>query len=420
MLSPTPLLIVVGTVVLLAIIQWLMNRVENAQQRQVQEPATAPTTAPPSPQKAPPGKASPEMTTAVATPSPKAKPAPAAASKPAPAAKQPAAKQEPVAKQESEPKQTPAPKQESLFKQEPAPKPETAPKTETAPKSKAKLAPVAKQEPAPAAKAKPAGKPLLPGLTVKGLDKKGTEELKKLIIKGDKPSLASWLAVHRPGIVELDEFLASNRTRFKPFHANTFGANPQEKDSASLASFPLTNLPAGIRFDDLSEQERLLLLTFDPGSQRLINQELIAQFGGQMFTECFEFYCNHDKSIARSVSANDPDRNILETLANSSIADKGRHIPLALRLTVMSMDQLREMGKDLNRELKYTDKNDLAEQLAAIPGAAVLLSMQYKVDDLFILNPLKSEPENTLREWQFLKAYAELLISRELPAALSE
>jgi len=50
----------------------------------------------------------------------------------------------------------------------------------------------------------------------------------------------------------------------------------------------------------------------------------------------------------------------------------------------------------------------------------VLLSMQYKVDDLFILNPLKNEPENTLREWRFLKAYAELLISREIPAALSE
>jgi len=147
---------------------------------------------------------------------------------------------------------------------------------------------------------------------------------------------------------------------------------------------------------------------------------LLAQFGGQMFTECFEYYCTHDKSIARSVSANDPDRNILETLANSSIADKGRHIPLALRLTVMSMEQLREMSKDLNRELKYTGKTDLAEQLAAIPGAAVLLSMQYKVDDLFILNPLKTEPENTLREWQFLKAYAELLISREIPSALAE
>jgi hypothetical protein len=391
MLSLTPLLIVMGTIASLLIIQWALNRVENAHLRQAHEPAPTPS-APPSPEdvslkKVAPEKAPPEKTppTPIATPSPETTSKPAAAPKPevAPTAKAP-----------------------------PAPK--------AAPKAKAPAKKKATAKSKPKAKSKAAGKAFLPGLTVKGLDKRSTEQLKKLINQGKQVPLANWLAVHRPGIVELDEFLSKNRERFQPFHANTFGATQEDKAREALTAFTIVDRPAGIRFNALSEQERLVLLSFDPNSQRLINQELIAQFGGQMFGECFEFYCTHDKSIARAVPADDPDRKILETLANSSIADKGRHIPLALRLTVMSMEQLRQMCKDLNRELKFASKKELEKQLADIPGSAVLLSMQYKVDDLFILNPLKHELENTLREWRFLKAYAELLISREIPAALSE
>lgn len=357
MVNPTPLLIVIGTIVSLAAIQWGLNRVENAptrKKKQATPTASVPTTATTPP---PTDKAATEN----ATQTPKAASAPTAA----------------------------------------------APVEKAAPKPKAKPKP------------KPIDKPLLPGLTVKGLDKRGQEQLKKLISEGNLLSLANWLAIHRPGIVELDDFLAKNRGLFQPLYANTFGANKEEKAREALVAFTVVDRPAGIRFNALSEQDRLTLLIFDPTSQRLINQDLIAQFGGQMFGECFDYYCRHDKGVARLVPTSASDRKILEMLANSSMADKGRHIPLASRLTVMSMEQLRQMARDLNREVQFTSQSDLANQLADIPGAAVLLSMQYTVDDLFILNPLKNEPENTIREWQFLKAYADLLISREVPTGLS-
>jgi hypothetical protein len=108
----------------------------------------------------------------------------------------------------------------------------------------------------------------------------------------------------------------------------------------------------------------------------------------------------------------------LEALAKSGIARKGRHIPLEARLTVLKMSQLRQMAKDLNLDKKFSRKQDAAKILADVPGAAVLLSMQYVVDDLFILNPINEDIEQIKSEWAFLRAYAKLLsgLKSKLPA----
>jgi hypothetical protein len=79
---------------------------------------------------------------------------------------------------------------------------------------------------------------------------------------------------------------------------------------------------------------------------------------------------------------------------------------------VLKMSQLRQMCKDLNHDTKYSRKQDATEALAQIPGAAVLLSMSYVVDDLFALTPIKNEIYDIKREWNYLSAYAKLLISR--------
>jgi hypothetical protein len=107
-----------------------------------------------------------------------------------------------------------------------------------------------------------------------------------------------------------------------------------------------------------------------------------------------------------------PDREIIEILTRTGIASKGRQIPLATRLTVLKMNQLRQMCKDLNHDTKYVRKNDATAGLAEIPGSAVLLSMQYVVDDLFVLKPIENDTFDIQREWCFLTAYSKLLISK--------
>jgi hypothetical protein len=266
--------------------------------------------------------------------------------------------------------------------------------------------------PSPSPKPKPRGLPLFPGLSAIGLDERGVEQLKSLVSNGDNVALTAFLANHRPGILELDEYLKQLRATFNAALPDSGINNSTENIRNTLKTFTPPEPPADIHFEMLSESEYEACLLFNPNSQRLVTRELMAQFGGQKFSEYFEFYCTKNISVAMHVPPVDPDRKTMETLAESGAANKGRHIPLATRLTVLKMQQIRQMCKDLNHDTKYTRKQDATEALAQIPGAAVLLSMSYVVDDLFALNPIKDEIYDIKREWNYLSAYAKLLTSR--------
>ena len=264
----------------------------------------------------------------------------------------------------------------------------------------------------PPAPQKPRGLRLFPGLSVIGLDERGVEQLKSLIKKREITSLTAFLASHRPGIIELDEYLKELRASFNKALPDSGNRVSTDNIRNTLKTFATPQPPAGIHFKLLSESEYEACLMFNPQSQRLVTRELMAKFGGRKFGEHFEYYCTKNKSVAMNIPPLDPDRPIIETLAASGIANKGRHIPLATRLTVLKMNQIRQMCKDLNHDAKYTRKQDATEALAKIPGAAVLLSMSYIVDDLFALNPINDEIYDIKREWNYLSAYAKLLISR--------
>ena len=63
----------------------------------------------------------------------------------------------------------------------------------------------------PSTPPKPRGLPLMQGLSVTGVDDRGVNQLKGLINKGETESLAVYLASHRPGIIELDEYIEALR-----------------------------------------------------------------------------------------------------------------------------------------------------------------------------------------------------------------
>jgi hypothetical protein len=249
---------------------------------------------------------------------------------------------------------------------------------------------------------RPRGRPLLPGLSVAGLDERGTAQLKQLIREKNIEAVTTFLAFNRPNIIEVDQYLSQLR------QISADRAKQSDPDQADRTPPPA---PAGIQLDTLSGKEQQLLLSFDPKSQRLITRDLMSRFGGHEFSHHFAHYKAREKSVTLHVPPFDPDRTVLEILAKSGIADKGRHIPLPLRLTVLKMSQLRQMAKDLNLDKKFTRKQEAAETLAQVPGAAVLLSMQYVVDDLFVLKPIAEDPDDISHEWAYLKAYAKLLVS---------
>lgn len=248
---------------------------------------------------------------------------------------------------------------------------------------------------------RPRGRPLVPGLSVAGLDERGIARLKQLMQEKNVEAITTFLAFNRPHIIELDQYLGQLRQTLA-----------DEAGQSEPAQAETESAPAGIQLDTLNGKEQQQLLSFDPKSRRLITRDLMSRFGGHEFSHCFAHYKAREKSVTLHVPPFDPDRTVLETLAKSGIADKGRHIPLPLRLTVLKMSQLRQMAKDLNLDKKFTRKQEATETLAQVPGAAVLLSMQYVVDDLFVLKPIEEDADDISHEWAYLKAYAKLLISR--------
>ncbi len=242
----------------------------------------------------------------------------------------------------------------------------------------------------------PQGIPLINGLSVMGLDERGINSLRALIKDTDSVALTTFLAFNRPTVQELDNYL---QHLFEQFRNAT--------DAITAASLPTP--PAGMRIDALSTTERNLLLNRDPRQPRHIDRALMARFGGHAFLPHFALYSSRESGVTLHVPPFDTDRTLFETLAKSGIASRGRQIPLQQRLSVLKMQELRQMGKDLKLAQKFTRKADATEALSQMPGSAVLLSMQYVIDDLFILNPLDVDPHAIKQEWAWLTAYAKLL-----------
>ncbi|NOX75332.1 MAG: hypothetical protein GXP17_01635 [Gammaproteobacteria bacterium] len=277
--------------------------------------------------------------------------------------------------------------QQLLLRMHPTPQPKTPTASTDAPDTPK---PMPKLIPKPRRR----GRPLSKGLSVAGLDERGIEQMQKLIREADIEALATFLAFNRPGVIELDAYIAQHRN--------------DAKRIATDSQTPLA-VPADIFPDALSQTEWEHVLNFPAKTQRRITRQFMSRFGGHAFRIPFQLYTQRDKQVALHIPPSNKDRASFETLAESGIARQGRHIPLPQRLTVLKMSQLRQMAKDLHIGRKFKRKHEAAEQLAAVPGAAVLLSMQYVVDDLFMLTPIEEDPQHIQQEWDYLIAYAKLL-----------
>lgn len=252
---------------------------------------------------------------------------------------------------------------------------------------------------------------LFSGLTVSGLNPQEIHRLRELIIAGDLPKLTTFLALHKVSVVELDKFLQQAKHKALATRPQGRGKIRQIILKTLIGSSSLSNAPAGIRFDILNNDEHLQVLSHESKNPRIITYDFMQRFGAEDFQRHFSEYNKYKKPLILNIPGNDPKRPLFEKLVESGIAEKGHNISLAQRLTLLSLKQLQQMAKDLNLKRELNSKTEAVKALTAIPGARVLFSRLYTVDDLFHLVPASENNERALREWGFLNAYAKLLCS---------
>lgn len=252
---------------------------------------------------------------------------------------------------------------------------------------------------------------LFPGLSVTGLDNRSMQRFRQVILAGNPNEAALFIAFNHCFVPELNAFLADIRAKLMAKRPKGSGKISLITLKTIFDSSMLPKTPEGIGFDALSNDERLDILNFDPNSAHSITRDFMARFGGHSFHKNFIEYCQHKKSTILFIPDDDHRRPVFEKLAESGIAEKGREIDLASRLSLLSLKQLRQMAKDLNLKQEFKDKATAILALADIPGSRVLFSMQFVVDDLFHLKPVSENDEKIRQEWGYLNAYAKLLLS---------
>jgi hypothetical protein len=252
---------------------------------------------------------------------------------------------------------------------------------------------------------------LCPGLSITGLDQRGISRLRELIGAGNLADLTTFLAFNRCAVPELDRYLDHIKRKLHESRPQGSGKISKITLKTLFDDSLFQTSPAGIRFEILDDDDRLHILSYEPTGPRYITREFMARFGGHLFQSTFAEYCQQKKPVTLNIPADDPKRPLYERLAETGVAEKGRDIALPKRLGLLTMKQLHHMAKDLNLNQKFKNKAEAIDALAQIPGARVMFSMQYIVDDLFHLLPLNEDETLIQEEWGYLTAYAKLLLS---------
>lgn len=258
------------------------------------------------------------------------------------------------------------------------------------------------------------GTEFAPGLHVVGLSEDSIREMNALIDAKEVEKLSVFLALKKPSLIELDEYIDSLRHQFhQQLKKSVKHATEIEKISA-VSQLNLSREPSAFSVAKLNKTELRELLEYDSQRRRMINHEFISRFGEVNFIENFNIYVELVKGVPVTllVGKDDKYRKHMEVFANTGVALQGRKIPLQDRLSVLKLNQLQEMAKELKLEQIFKDHTEATKNLAEIPGSAILLAMLVNIDDIFMLKPQAIDVETIQREWAMICAYAKLLCLR--------
>lgn len=252
---------------------------------------------------------------------------------------------------------------------------------------------------------------ILPFLHVLGLQDYQCSELKAIAEHGDEPALRKFITYYRPGFVELDQYIAILHNRYlKNLSKSLAEASEIEKIAAANRTL-INDSPEPYDFNLLSKAELRLLYEFSGEKNRILNSQLVQNFGDTHFIENFESYRQllRERIYTLYIPKKNSRRPLLDLLANSGVVLKGRRIELKDRLGILSLEQLNDMAKELKINKVFQSHKNAVEILSQVPGSAILLAMLYSIDDLFYLDPAAIDVDSVERGLNLWFSYAKLI-----------
>ena len=267
-------------------------------------------------------------------------------------------------------------------------------------------------EPATVTPTIPKGKIFANGLHINDMSNILIREAQEIITRQDEIELTYFFARFRPQFVELEEYLANLRSQFftnlgKPSNL----ASEADKVNA-INSLDLNDAPSSIDMSAINKTELRFIIEKTIRSSNNITHEFMESFGGKDFFDNFRVYTElaNQENQTLHITDDHHHRKQLEKFVETGIALQGRKIPLKERLEVLNFNQLKEMAMELKVNKQFSNKSEIAETLAQMPGSTVHLAMIYKPEDIFYLKADPVDAKNIEDEWNLLNAYAKLMI----------
>ncbi len=250
-------------------------------------------------------------------------------------------------------------------------------------------------------------------LHVVGLNEISLKSLKDILAKKNHKSLSFFIAFYKPTFVELDECVTTLRTRFCSFLGKSVNEASEIEKIAAANRVLLSDQPRRYNFSGLNRAELRQLYQFEIKNQRRINYDFITRFGNNAdFMEQFELFNKFQSSskFTQFITQDNKHRTTIESLVSAGFILQGRKIELKERLSVLSIDQLKNIALELKTSIDFKSKVDALAMIASMPGSAAQLAMIYNIDDLFLAKPESFHVKEIENEWSVYQTYAKLII----------
>jgi len=252
---------------------------------------------------------------------------------------------------------------------------------------------------------------LCKGLHVVDLDPTGIGILRGLIDKKDINSLAQFLAINHPTIVEIFDYLDLLKKQFASLLITTYADATEAEKITAINKVQLPKHKMRDPFLELEETELRNLIEYDRNRQQIIDEKLIHQFGGSLFMEYFIIYCHlsHEKPAIFHIPPDNKLRLLFETLVSTNMALQGDQIRLKDRLKLFHLAQLNQIAVNVNAKTLYQTKDEAISALSHNSKAENYFGKHYDIKDVFKLTPATIDQQGVEREWDVYKAYAKIL-----------
>ncbi len=253
-------------------------------------------------------------------------------------------------------------------------------------------------------------------LHVVGLNDKSLDALKELLINKNVKDLSFFIAFYKPNFVELEECVATLRTRFSSFLGKPVSEASEIEKIAAANRVLLSDQTRRYNFAGLNRAELRQLYQLEAKNQRQINYDFITRFGGhEDFMEKFKLFNELQESSksAQLITPESKRREEVEALVDLGLVLRGRKIELKDRLSVLSIVQLKDIALELKVNIDFKSKADALNTIANMPGSAVYLAMIYNIDDLFLVKPEEFRVKEIENEWSVYSSYSKLIVGIE-------